>query len=67
MLERCELKVSRTVLRREGASDRVFLVDKLECQASTLALKLEDLKERRQKYRTLVESDLETLLEKRGY
>jgi len=40
---------------------------KLEGQARALTLKLEDLKERRQKYVTLVESDIETLLEKRRY
>lgn len=39
----------------------------LEGQARARALKLEDLKERRQKYATLVESDIETLLEKRRY
>lgn len=40
---------------------------KLEGQANALALRLEDLKDRRQKKRVLVESDIETLLEKRGY
>lgn len=37
----------------------------LEAQIRALALRLEDLKERRQKYRVITESDLETILKKR--